>query len=143
MIAPSRTRMATTSARLGRETKMRRPSRDVNASSTNWSCPSPTSWRIALKYARRSGLDWISAIRAWMSGMMLIRLRRLKRFGSTMSAVPAQLLPTVSTGRNFLLAAGAVAGRAASTAAASARAQNRRIGRNTTESVSVRSRLVR
>ena len=40
---------AITSARLGRETYRRRPLREENMSSTNWSCPSPTAWRIARK----------------------------------------------------------------------------------------------
>jgi hypothetical protein len=48
-IRPSRRLIATTSARLGRETKTRRPFLEVKASSTYWSWPSPTSWRMPRK----------------------------------------------------------------------------------------------
>ena len=48
-IAPVFSRIATTSAKLGRDTYRKRPSSDVNASSTSWSWPSPTSWRMARK----------------------------------------------------------------------------------------------
>ncbi len=41
--------IATTSARLGRDTYSTRPLCDENMSSTNWSWPSPTCSRIARK----------------------------------------------------------------------------------------------
>ena len=65
---------------------------------------------------------------------MLIRARRLKRFGSTTSAVPSQLLPTISTGRVAgRLAAAVATGPAASSAATATHAERSRIARNSTE----------
>jgi hypothetical protein len=76
-----------------------RPSGDVNMSSTNWSWPSPTSWRIPRKYPNAAGSAWISAIRSARSGTMSSRPMRVNASGSTTSAVPSQLLPTSSTSR--------------------------------------------
>ncbi len=93
-ISPVLRLMPTTSAKLGRETYTKRPSCDVNMSSVNWSLPSPTACLIARKKASRSGSLWISAMRSSLSGIVLIRARRLNVCASTMSAVPSQLLPT-------------------------------------------------
>ena len=49
MIALVRRLIATTSARLGRDTYSTRPLCEENMSSTNWSCPSPTASRIPRK----------------------------------------------------------------------------------------------
>src|SRR5829696_3654474 len=100
-------------------------------SSTYWSFPSPTNWRMARKYASRTGLRAISRIRCSRSGMTLIRPSFLKVLGSTMWAVPSQLLATYSTGRVPVAAAEASAAVAAAgaTAARAARTTPRRRAR--------------
>ena len=98
-ILPVLRSMATTSAKLGREKKTTRPSGEVKPSSTYWLWPSPTSVRMLSKKNFAVGSALISAIRARLSGMTLMRLSRLNVCGSTRSAVPAQLLLTTSTSR--------------------------------------------
>ncbi len=48
-MSPVARSMETTSAKLGRETTIERPSGVEYMSSTNWSWPSPTLLRIAMK----------------------------------------------------------------------------------------------
>ncbi len=113
--------IATTSARLGLETMSRRPSLVEYMSSTNWSLPSPTNWRIARNIrAGRVGVDLRHPLVD--VGMMLIRAMRWKSpYGWMTSAVPSQLLPTKIADLVARSTGGGFAGSAAAGAAAASR----------------------
>lgn len=122
-MAPVVRLMETTSAKLGRETTIDAPSGVEYMSSTNWSWPSPTLFRIVMKAIHRIGSALISAIRASLSGMTLTRPTFAKSPEDLMtSAVPSQLLPTNITSRRSAAALAGVAVTAAEAVRASAAA---------------------
>jgi hypothetical protein len=116
-IRPLATSMATTSAKLGREKKIRRPSLEGKPSSTSWSWPSPISARMPSKANERAGSARISAIRRALSGTTFRRLTRWNVPRSMTSAVPAQLLLTTRTSRSLASAAGGTRSAAAAASA--------------------------